>query len=98
MAEVIYSREARNDLQRIYTYLASQYQDRADRITDDIVTAAERLANFPESGRLVPERGPLELREILVHSYRVIYELIGENAVIMRIQHGAQRFNLPDFV
>ena len=98
MAELVVSREAENDLQGIYLYLASQFPERANRITDDILTAVERLADFPESGRLVPERGPLDLREIFVRSYRVIYELVGEDVVIRRIRHGAQRFNLLDFV
>ena len=50
MARVIISQAARNDLQRIYLYLASQSTQRADRVTDDIVSAAERLADFPNRG------------------------------------------------
>ena len=90
--------EARRDLQRIYLYLAGQSVERAARVTDDIASAAERLADFPESGRLIPESGPLRLREIFVHNYRVIYELAGDEALVKGIRHGAQRFNPIDFV
>lgn len=62
MARVIISQAARDDLQRIYLFLASQSTQRADRVTYGIVSAAERLADFPESGRSIPESGPLSLR------------------------------------
>lgn len=66
-------------------------------MTGDLASAAERLADFPESGRLIPESGPLRLREIFVHNYRVIYELAREEVLIKGIRHGAQRFNPLDF-
>ena len=97
MARVTITPEARRNLQRIHLYLASQSEERANRITDDIALAAERLADFPESGRLIPESGSLRLREIFVHNYRLVYELAGEDVFITGIRHSAQRFNPLDF-
>jgi plasmid stabilization system protein ParE len=40
-----------------------------------IVQGVERLASFPESGRVVPERNDPQLREVIVRPYRVVYGL-----------------------
>ena len=98
MARVTITLEARRDLQRIYLYLASQLEERADRITEDIASAAERLADFPESGRLIPESSSLRLREIFVHNYRLVYEFAGDEVLVKGMRHGAQRFNPLDFL
>ena len=97
MARVTITPEAWRDLQSIYLYLAGQSMERAARVTDEIAAAAERLADFPESGRVIPESGSLRLREIFVHSYRLVYELAGDEVLVKGIRHGAQRFNPSDF-
>ena len=43
-------------------------------VVQRIVTAVERLATFPESGRVVPERRDREIREVIVKPYRVVYQ------------------------
>ena len=98
MARVTITPEAWRDPQSIYLYLAGQSTERAARVTDEIAAAAERLGDFPESGRVIPESGPLRLREIFVHNYRVIYELAGDEVLVKGMRHGAQRFNPLDFV
>ena len=98
MARVTITPEAWRNLQSIYLYLAGQSMERAAGVTHEIAAAAERLADFPESGRVIPESGPLSLREIFVHNYRVIYELAGDEVLVKGVRHGAQRFNRLDFV
>ena len=98
MAQVTITPEAWRDLQTIYLYLAGQSTERADTVTDEIASAAERLGDFPESGRVIPESGPLRLREIFLHNYRVIYEIVGDEVLVKGIRHAAQRFSPLDFV
>ena len=38
-----------------------------------LVAAVGRLREFPESGRVVPERNTPEIREVIVQPYRVVY-------------------------
>jgi len=38
----------------------------------DVLAAVERLADFPNSGRLVPELKDPAIREILFGSYRIV--------------------------
>jgi toxin ParE1/3/4 len=47
----------------------------AEALVERLLTATERLAAFPESGRIVPEFPALGYREIIVSSYRVLYRL-----------------------
>ena len=98
MARVIITQEAHDDLLGIYIYISRQSEARAAQVTDEIADATEILADFPELGRLVPERGPLDLREIFPRNYRVIYELVGDEVRVRKIMHSAQRFNLQDFL
>jgi plasmid stabilization system protein ParE len=48
--------------------MAGVFADRALRATD-------RLADYPRSGRVVPELGIQTIRELIVGSYRIIYRL-----------------------
>ena len=50
----------------------------AEALVERLLTATERLAAFPESGRVVPEFPELGYREIIVSSDRVLYRLRGQ--------------------
>lgn len=50
--------------------------------------AVERLRDFPESGRQVPEVHRRDLREILYSGYRVIYRTDPERVSILLVWHG----------
>ena len=49
----------------------------------------ERLAEFPSSGRIVPEFGNRTMREVLWRSYRLVYRLADSNVEIVTVFHGA---------
>ncbi len=49
--------------------------DVAHRVQTEIVLQAETLLEFPLQGRQVPRIDAPEIREIIVKSYRVIYQL-----------------------
>ncbi|TAJ22273.1 MAG: type II toxin-antitoxin system RelE/ParE family toxin [Nitrospirae bacterium] len=50
-------------------FIARDSSRAADVLVDRIIAASERLASFPESGRLVPEFPMLGYREVIVSSY-----------------------------
>ena len=52
----------------------------------------DQLLRFPESGRVVPEIGREDVREVFLHSYRIIYRLRGGGVEILTVHHGARRF------
>jgi toxin ParE1/3/4 len=49
-----------------------------------------RLAQFPESGRIIPEYPALGFREVLVGPYRFFYKLVGDAVWIVGTWHDAQ--------
>jgi plasmid stabilization system protein ParE len=48
----------------------------------DVLEAVERIGEFPESGRIVPEIGERTVREIVLGNYRIIYRLRTEGELI----------------
>ena len=54
-----------------------------------VIRAAERLREFPSSGRVVPEFNDDTLREVIFQNYRVIYRLAGEDVYIVAAWHAA---------
>ena len=54
---------------------------------------ARALRRFPESGRVVPELGREEIRELLVGSYRVIYRRSKNRIEIAMVRHQARHFD-----
>jgi toxin ParE1/3/4 len=56
-------------------WIATDHPDAALRIVDGIFAAVERLAEFPMSGRQVPEFERLDLREIIFEQFRIVYRV-----------------------
>ncbi|MCF8111459.1 MAG: type II toxin-antitoxin system RelE/ParE family toxin [Desulfobacteraceae bacterium] len=52
----------------------------------------ERLVDFPESGRIVPEFGDPGIREVIRKPFRIVYRVRNDtNAVeIIRVWHAAR--------
>lgn len=50
------------------------------------------LAQFPQLGRVVPEKNDDTIREIIFRSYRIIYKVLAQNetVAIARVWHGAR--------
>jgi len=61
-----WSAEALRDIESVRTYIAEDSPRYADLVVRRIMSAVERLATFPESGRMVPERGDPMIREVIV--------------------------------
>jgi plasmid stabilization system protein ParE len=67
MAKIIWTEPARDDLARVFDYLASASQslDVAERVCEEILEASfNRLATLPDSGAPVPEAKEHGAREI----------------------------------
>jgi toxin ParE1/3/4 len=48
-----------------------------------------RLADFPESGRTVPELGVRQVREVIFGAYRVFYR-VGSAVEVLSVRHCSQ--------
>lgn len=71
-----WSEPAFDDLLALRGYIARDAPHYAEQFIDRLMTAASRLTEFPDIGRAVPEAdGNSSLREIIFHSYRLIYQV-----------------------
>lgn len=88
---LIFTQEARDDIENIHAYIAQQSPARAYKIAALIRTAIDRLTLFPASGRTGRVEGT---RELVVPRlpYIVIYILRDDEVVIQRVLHGAQQW------
>ena len=60
-------------------------------LTDKIFEKAKKLEQFPQMGRVVPEIGRSEIRELIFRNYRIIYHLITKTQVNILAVHNGLR-------
>ena len=81
----------------IARYIANDNPDAAERWVNELFDSVERLADFPESGRVVPEVGVRRIRELIFGAYRVIYSVTG-HVEILTVRRGSQLLQLKEIV
>lgn len=82
------------DLISIRRHIAVNSVQYANTVADRILSRIEQLESFPESGQMVPEYGRKDIREILVHSYRIIYQTLPDEVRILTVVHGAMQMSV----
>lgn len=93
MRAVHWTLRARADLAGIRSFISQDSPHFASVVVSRIIAATDRLAAFPESGRVVPEVGSPDIREIIHAPYRIVYRLVGEDQIhILTVHHGARQF------
>jgi plasmid stabilization system protein ParE len=73
--KIVWSPLALERVEDIARYIAEDKPDAAVRWVDELFSTVERLADFPKSGRMVPEVGSPRIRELIFGTYRVIYSV-----------------------
>jgi plasmid stabilization system protein ParE len=85
---IVWSRRAAQDLDSIVEYIASDSPTYAGTVLKKIVNQTKTLARFPQAGRAIPEFDDENLRELIAYSYRIIYRLRDDEALIVAVIHG----------
>ncbi|SPE43824.1 Addiction module antitoxin [Candidatus Sulfotelmatobacter sp. SbA7] len=85
---IAWSRRAVQDLDTITDYIAADSPAYAGVVLKNILNKTRILARFPRAGRKVPEFDDENVRELIVYSYRVIYRLQNDEAMIVAVIHG----------
>lgn len=79
----------------IARYIAKDDPGAAERWVNELFAAVARLADFPESGRIVPEVGVRRIRELIFGAYRVIYS-VKDKVEILTVRRGSQRLEVSE--
>jgi plasmid stabilization system protein ParE len=88
MIDVVWVPSALDDLKKIKEYISRDSIHYANKFTEGVFDATERLTVFPKSGRIVPEYQNPNIREIGHGSYRIIYEIVKYGVYVVAVVHG----------
>jgi toxin ParE1/3/4 len=84
---VIWSEPAKADIRSIHDFIAHGSRHYARKVTLDIVAKADSLNELPRMGRVVPELGNEIIRDLSLYSYRILYEIQGQDVFVLAIIH-----------
>jgi addiction module RelE/StbE family toxin len=91
MAQINWTKKSIKDLRAINDYISLDSTFYASRFISKLITRVEQLIEFPESGRMVPEKNINEIRELIEGNYRIFYRLQRDKVTILRIHNAARR-------
>jgi toxin ParE1/3/4 len=87
---VIWTETAQEHLDEIYRYIARDSAFYAKRMVDRLTKRSTQIANFPFSGREVPEYRLKQIRQVIEGSYRLIYYIKSDGIDVLAVLHCAQ--------
>jgi addiction module RelE/StbE family toxin len=91
MAEINWTKKSIKDLKAINDYISLDSTFYAARFISKIIKRVDQLIDFPESGRMVPEKNTPEIRELIEGNYRIFYRLKKDKITILRIHNAARK-------
>ena len=89
--KVFWTQTAVENLDGIHAYISRSSITYAQRVADRLTARSVQLAEFPESGRKVPEFDLPQVREVIEGPYRIVYHIRPEQVDVLAVIHGAQR-------
>jgi len=90
MAEVRWTPQAAEDLEAVTEFIAKDSPHYASLFAINVFHAVERLVDFPESGRIVPEKNDPKVRDVILGNYRIVYRLRHTTVELLTIHHAAR--------
>jgi plasmid stabilization system protein ParE len=94
MAEVRWTPQAADNLEAVTEFIAKDSPHYASLFAINVLRAVERLVDFPESGRMVPEKNDPQIREIILGNYRIVYRLRQGTAELLTIHHATRPLDI----
>ena len=90
--EVIWAPSARLDLAELASYIRESRPLASAHFVREVFQMVEHLADFPESGRVVPEFDDPGIREVIRRPCRIVYRIHadGHTVEIVRVWHAAR--------
>lgn len=93
MKKYQFTPQAAGDLFEIWTFIARDNPDAADRVEEAIFRACDLLSGSPLAGSVRKDLTPLPLRLWVVHPYSkyvIVYDPEKKPLPIIRVLHGAR--------
>jgi addiction module RelE/StbE family toxin len=93
---ITWSSRAKEKVWEYGEFIAQDNPEAASEWIEGILDEVERLKDFPEQGRKVPEVRRADVREIFFQSHRIVYRIETKRVVILTVRHTRQLLNLKE--
>lgn len=90
--EVVWASRARSDLRSAIEHILADSPMAARAFASAIFRSTRSLATLSERGRVVPELGQENVRELVLGRHRLIYEVFPERVAVVRLIHASRDF------
>jgi len=92
--KVFWTKKSEQHLDKIFDYIASDSPFYARQTLSKIISQAEKAAENPLAGRIVPEMNQKKIREVFHHPYRIVYFLNNSknHIEVLSVLHQARDF------
>jgi toxin ParE1/3/4 len=94
--KVVWSRKAHEDAIEQAIFISQDKKEAARRWIANLFAFVKKLEALPRSGRVVPEIGAQDLRELDFNGFRVIYRIELKRVVILTVRHSRRLLHSPD--
>ena len=88
--KLLFTPTARVELLSAIDYIRRKNPQAAQDFHQHVGEVLQRLEQFPESGRSLPEFPDLPYREVIVSPYRFFYRVVDNTVWIVAVWHSAQ--------
>lgn len=82
--------QAADDLRNIRAFIERDSPRYGRLVAERLFEATSRIELFPQSGRVVPELGREDVRELVVGDYRIVYRLERDAAILLTVFRSSQ--------
>lgn len=89
MGRVYWTIGALRDLESTAEYIARDAPIYAISFVERVLEHTEKLSEFSNIGRIVPEFGEKNLRELIFQNYRIVYRILESKVNIICFCHGS---------
>ena len=94
--KVLWSKEARANLRAIARFIARDKRNAAAAWVRRLEDRAELAGELPFMGRVVPEFGRRDVREVILRTYRIVYRIAADHIVVVKVVDGRKRLDGVD--
>jgi toxin ParE1/3/4 len=94
--KIAWSYVALGNLIETNKYISSENPEAPRKVINDIYDTGNKIKEFPEKGRIVPEIRRNNIREVFCLEYRTIYRIESKRIFILTIRHMKQKLRKKD--
>jgi addiction module RelE/StbE family toxin len=92
VTRIRWTEQAVNDIRAIRQYIERDSPRYGRLVAERLFEATDRLRDFPRSGRIVPELGRDDVREIIMGEYRIVYQVEPRAVTLLTVFRSSRLF------